>query len=76
MRERVEIVAHPDPAFRAGLEGRGTSAAEGIEDDVPGPRIARDEGVREGRGKAREVGAHRVIAVAPQPLLLLPFRGD
>ena len=54
------------------------AAAERIEDDVARPRIASDERVGEGCRKARQVRAHRVKRVAPQPLLVLPLgrQGD
>ena len=42
----------------------------------PRRRIAGDEGVGEGRREAREVRAHRVERVAPQPLLVLPLGRD
>ena len=53
--------------------GRRAAAGERVEDDVAGPRVAGDERVGEGRREAREVRAHRVEAVAPQPLLVLPL---
>ncbi len=74
--ERVEIVADADPALRTGLERGRPTAAERVEDDVPGPRVAGDEGVGQGGREARQVRAHRVEPVAPQPLLILPFGRD
>ena len=71
--ERVEVVADPDPALGAGLQRRRAATRERIEDDVARPRVAGDEGVGEGRREARQVGAHRVEAVAPQALLVLPL---
>jgi len=46
------------------------------QDDVAAARVAGDEGVGEGRREAREVRAHRVERVAPEPLLVLPLRCD
>ena len=74
--ERVQVVADPDPALRDGLERRRAAAAERVEDHVAGARVAGDERVGEGRREAREVRAHRVQAVAPQPLLRLPVGLD
>src|SRR6478752_1725461 len=54
-----------DPAFQP-----SRSAARRV---VTGARVARDEGVGEGRREAREVRAHRVERVAPQALLVLPL---
>ena len=71
--ERIEVVPHSDAALRAGLQWRGAASRERIEDHITRPRIARDEGVREGGREAREVGTHRVERVAPQALLRLPF---
>ena len=65
--ERVEVVADADAALGDRLEGRRAAAGERIEDDVAGPAVARDERVGEGRREAREVRAHRVERVAPQP---------
>ena len=71
--EGVEVVADADPALGARLERRRAAAGERIEDDVAGPRVARDERVGQGGREAREVRAHRVERVAPQPLLVLPL---
>src|SRR6185503_14329612 len=59
-------------------ERRGAATRERIEHDVARPRVAGDEGVREGGREARQVRAHRVERVAPQALLRLPvgFEGD
>ena len=76
MSERVEIAAEPDATLRAGLERRRATAGEGIEDDIAAARVAPDERVGKCGREAREVRAHRVERVAPQPLLVLPFRGD
>ena len=74
--ERVEVVADADPALGDRLERDGAPAAERVEHDVARSRPAGDEGVAERRREAREVRAHRVEAVAPEPLLVLPLRGD
>ena len=74
--ERVEVVADPDPALGAGLERRRAAAAERVEDDVAGSRVAGDERMGEGGREARQVRAHRVEPVAPQALLILPLGGD
>ena len=71
--ERVEVVADADPALGAGLEGRRAAPGERVQDDVTRSRVARDEGVGQGGREAREVRAHRVEGVAPQPLLVLPL---
>ncbi len=76
MGERIEVVADPDAALGAGLEGRRAAPGERVEDDVARPRVASDEGVGERRREAREVRAHRVEGVAPQPLLVLPLGGE
>ena len=76
MGERVEVVADSDPALGTGLQRARPATAERVEDDVAGPRVAGDEGVGEGRREARQVGAHRMEPVTPQPLLVLPLRGD
>jgi hypothetical protein len=76
MGERVEVVSGPHSPLRAGLERRRPAAAEGIEDHVTGSRVAGDECVRQTGREARQVRAHRMEAVAPQPLLALPFRFD
>ena len=76
LRERVEVVADPDPALGDRLEGRRAAAAERVEHHVAGAGVAGDERVREGRREAREVRAHRVEAVAPQAWLRLPVRLD
>src|SRR3989304_1150812 len=76
MGERVEVVADADPALRRGLERGRAPPGEGVEDDVTGPAVARDEGVRQRRWKARQVRAHRVERVAPQALLGFPLRLD
>ena len=74
--ERVEVVADADPALGDRLERGRAAAAEGVEDDVARPRVARDEGVGERRREAREVRAHRVEAVAPEAGLVLPLGFD
>ena len=74
MGERVEVVANADPTLGTRLERGRAPTGEGVEDHVTGSRVAGDERVRESSRKAREIGAHRVEAVAPQPLLGLPFR--
>ena len=74
--ERVEVVADADPALGARLERGRAATGERVEDDVTGSRVAGDERVGECRRKAREVRAHRVEAVAPQPLLGLPLGRD
>ena len=74
--QRVEVVADADPALGERLERRGAAARERVEHDVAGPAVAGDERVGEGRREAREVRAHRVEAVAPQPRLELPVRLD
>ena len=74
--ERVQVVADADPPLGACLEGGRPASGERIEDDVASPRVAGDEGVGEGRREAREVRAHRVERVAPQPLLVLPLGRD
>ena len=74
--EGVEVVADPDPSLGARLEGRRTPPGERIEDHVASARVARDEGVGERSREAREVRAHRVERMAPQPLLVLPLGGD
>ena len=74
--ERVEVVADADPALRAGLERGRAAPGERVEDDVTRPRIAGDERMGEGRREAREIRAHRMEGVAPQPLLVLPLGGE
>ena len=74
--ERIEVVADTDPAFRARLEGRRPATGERVQDDVAGPRIPGDEGVRERGREAGQVRAHRVEGVAPQALLVLPLGRD
>ena len=74
--ERVQVVADADPALGAGLEGRRPASGERIEDDVASARVAGDEGVGKGGREAREIRAHRVERVAPQPLLVLPLGRD
>ncbi len=76
MGEWVQVVADPDPPFGTGLERARPAAAERVEDDVTGARVAGDEGVGEGRRKARQVRAHRVESMTPQPLLVLPLGGQ
>ena len=76
MGERIEVVADADPTFGARLERGRAATGEGVEDHITGSRVAGDERVRECRREAREVGAHRVEAVAPQPLLGLPLGCD
>ena len=71
--ERVEVVADADPALGAGLERGRAAPGERIEDDVARPRVASDERMGQGGREAREVRAHRVERVAPQPLLVLPL---
>ena len=71
--ERVEVVADTDATFGAGLERGRAAPGEWIEDHVARARIASDERMGQGRGEAREVRAHRVERVAPQPLLGLPL---
>ena len=72
----VQVVADADPALGERLERGGAASRERVEHDVAGPAVAGDERVGEGRRKAREVRAHRVQAVAPQPWLELPVRLD
>ena len=74
--ERVEVVADADTALRGRLDGRRAAAAERVQDHVAGTAVAGDEPVGEGRREAREVRAHRVEAVAPQPWLRLPLGLD
>jgi hypothetical protein len=74
--ERVEVVADPDATLRRGLHGGGAAPRERVEDDVAGPAVAGDERVSEGRREAREVRAHRMERVAPEPALRLPFGLD
>ncbi len=74
--ERVQVIADADASLRAGLERGSAAAGERVENDIAGSRIARDEGMREGGRKARQVRAHRVERVAPQALLRLPFGLD
>ena len=76
VRERVEIVTDADPALRRRLERRGATPGERVEHDVARPAVAGDERVGEGRREAREVRAHRMEAVAPQPWLRLPLGLD
>ena len=71
--ERVEVVADPDAPFGAGLERGRAAPREWVEDDVARPRVASDERMRQRCGEAREVRAHRMERVAPQPLLGLPL---
>ena len=74
--ERIQVVADADPALGACLEGRRPAAGERIQDDVTGPRIPGDEGVRQRGRKAGQIRAHRVEGVAPQALLVLPLGRD
>jgi hypothetical protein len=74
--ERIQVVPDADAPFGARLERCRAAAREWIEDDVTRPRIAGDEGVRKRGWEAREVRAHRMEGVAPQPLLSLPFGLD
>src|SRR6185503_16445429 len=74
--ERIEVVADADATLGARLEGGRPTSAERVEDDVPAPAVAPDEGMGEGRWEARQVGAHRMERRAPQTLLVLPLRGD
>ena len=73
----VEVVADADPALGAGLERGRAASRERVEDDVTRPRVPGDERMGQGRREAREVRAHRVERVAPQPLLRpsTPVRG-
>ena len=73
VREGVEVVADADAPLGRRLDRRGAAAGERVEDDVAGPAVAGDERMGERRREAREVRAHRVQAVAPQPLLRLPL---
>jgi hypothetical protein len=74
--EGVEVVADADPSLGERLQGRGAASGERVQDDVAGPAVAGDERVRERRREAREIRAHGVQAVAPQPRLELPVRLD
>ena len=76
VRERVEVVADPDPPLRARLERCRAATRERIEDDVARSRVAGDEGVGERGREARQVRAHRVEGVAPQALLVLPLGSE
>ena len=72
----VEVVADTDPTLGARLERDRATSGERIEHDVAGPAVAGDEGVGERRREARQVRAHRMERVTPQPLLRLPFGLD
>ena len=76
MSHRIEVVADADAALGTGLERRRPASAEGIEDDITGPAVARDEGMRQRCREHREVAAHGVEGVAPEALLHLPLGLD
>ena len=76
MGEWVEVVARADPALGAGLQRRRAAAAEWVEDHIAGAGVAGDERMHEAGGEAGQVRAHGVEAVAPEPLLVLPFGRD
>ncbi len=73
---RVEVDADADATLRTGLQSGRAPTAERIEYDIPRAAVSGDKGVRERRGEHRQIAAHRVKGMAPQPLLVLPVGLD
>ncbi len=65
-RQRVGVAPGADSALGAGLQGHGAAACEGVEDDIAGARVPRDQRMGDGRRERAEVRAHGVEAVAPE----------
>jgi hypothetical protein len=74
--ERVEVVAGADSALGARLKRCSPAAAERVQHHVARAGVSGDEGMNQAGREARKVRAHGMEAVAPETLLILPFRRD
>ncbi len=67
LRERIEVVADPDPALGRSLDGDGAATREQIDPRVAGPAVAGDERMHEGRREAVYVVTRRVLLRGTRP---------
>jgi len=71
-RQWVEVHAHADAPFGAGLQRHRAATAERVDDDIARTAVAADERLRQGSRESPQVAAHGMEGVSPESRLELP----